>query len=331
MLLTAILDADAGLTVVGEAADGAEGLELVRRLQPSVVVMDIDMPDMDGFEATKRIMIEQPTPIVIVTASTQAAQIETSLKAVRAGALTVVPKPAGPGSASHRSEAARLVALVKGLADVKVVRQHDRTAAPDRTTVASSETGRAVAVVGVAASTGGPPAVYRFLELLPRTLDVPVLVVQHLAAGFVDGLARWLAGATVLPVCVATDGLPARGGEVYIAAEDRHLELVAGSLRLSTADPVGGFRPSADVLFCSLADGHGAGAAAVILTGMGNDGAAGAARVRQAGGLVLAQDADTCVVYGMPRAVVQAGLADAVGPVDDLAYRIGRSAPKRNW
>lgn len=335
-LLRGVLDADPGLTVVGEAGNGAEALEAVGRLRPSVVVMDIDMPEMDGFEATKRIMIEHPTPIVIVTGSDNALQVEVSLKAVGAGALTVAPKPPGPASPQYEVEAARLARLVKGLADVKVVRQRRRVEAPGPAPAAAptrprerSERGRVVEVVGVAASTGGPAALYAFLQALPRSLDVPVLVVQHIASGFIDGLARWLATATVLPVCVATANAVLRGGEVYLAPDDHHLTASGDRIRLSTADPVGGFRPSASVLFASLAESHGAAAAAVVLTGMGDDGVDGAVRVHAAGGLVLAQDAGTSAVFGMPNALVRRGIAHAVGPVDELACRIAQLAPQK--
>lgn len=330
-LLCGVLAADPGLVVVGQAADGIEAVELTKQLRPSIVVMDINMPRMDGFQATKRIMIEQPTPIVVVTGAYDSAEVEIGLQAVRAGALTAARKPPGPAAPTFRADATRLVTLVKALADVKVVRLSDRTPAG----VSSSLTGideirRTVGAVGVAASTGGPAALYRFLEVLPRTLDVPVLVVQHIAEGFVTGLARWLGTATVLPVCVAEHGTETVGGEVYLAPDGRHLGLRGTRIHLSTAPAIGGFRPSANVLFTSLAESHGPAAAAVVLTGMGNDGVEGAAALRSGGGLVLAQDADSSVVFGMPRAVASAGLAHAIGPIDELALRIVRFAPKKS-
>lgn len=336
LLLREILDGDPRLEVVGEAATGSAAVDLVTRLRPSIVVMDIEMPGMDGFEATKRIMIEQPTPIIIVTGSDSALQVEVSLKAVGVGALTVLPKPPGPSSPAHAAEAARLVRLVRALADVKVVRQRRPVAASTATTPRSAvprptdRTGPgSLQVLGVAASTGGPAALYRLLQALPRTLDIPVLVVQHIAAGFLDGLARWLATATVLPVSVASAHTPLRGGEVYLAPDDHHLVVRDGRIRLSSADPVGGFRPSATVLFRSLAEHYGAGAGVVVLTGMGEDGLHGAEQIHAAGGLVLAQDADTSVVFGMPQAVVRRGLADMVAPVEELACRVASLASQK--
>lgn len=322
-LLAAVLGADPDVEVVGQAVDGAEAVALAKQLRPSVIVMDMEMPVMDGFEATKRIMVEQPTPIVVVTARDDAGEVETALRAVRAGALTLIPKPPGPGTPDHDTQVRRIVTLVKALAEVKVVRQHGERPVPVAPALQRT-TGRRLEVVGVAASTGGPAALYRFLELLPRTLDVPVLVVQHIAKGFVDGLAQWLSGASLLPVRVAEDGDELAGHQVYIAPDDRHLEVSAGRVRLSRAEPDGGFRPSANVLFRSLADRYGPAAVGVVLTGMGQDGLHGAARLRETGGLILAQDAHSSAVFGMPRAVIDAGLAHTVGTVEELVSRITR-------
>ena len=326
-LLRAVLSADPDITVVGEASDGLAAVEATKRLRPSILVMDINMPVMDGFEATKRIMIEEPSPILIVTADYDPAQVEVSLKAVGAGALSVARKPVGPTAPGFAEDAARLVTLVKALSDVKVVRR--RREDPSPSSRATVPPGR-IEAVGVAASTGGPAALYRFLEALPRDLGVPVLVVQHIADGFVAGLVRWLSGATVLPVTEASDGTPLAPGHVYVAVDDRHLVVNDGRIELSTAEPVGGFRPSANVLFESLAKSYGRATAVVVLTGMGDDGMIGASAVRAAGGLVLAQDAESSAVFGMPSAVATAGLASAVGPAEDLAYRIARLSPKRS-
>lgn len=336
-LLRTVLDADPDLRVVGEAAGGAEAVALVCRLRPSVVVMDINMPGVDGFEATRRIMAQQPTPIVIVTAS-DAGSVETSLEALRAGALTAAAKPAGPSSPSHHADAARLTTLVKALSDVKVVRRRHRAdpsapaMPPSPLDGAASQVAgheRRIEVVGVAASTGGPAALYRFLANLPEDLDAPVLVVQHIAKGFVDGLARWLSLGSTLPVLVAESGTSLRAGRVLLAPDDQHLVVRAGAVALSDMAPIGGFRPSADALFASLARSHGPSAAAVVLTGMGQDGLQGARELRDAGGLVLAQDAESSVVFGMPEAVARHGVAHAVGPVEDLARKITlHSLPK---
>jgi two-component system chemotaxis response regulator CheB len=321
-LLVALLGDDPAIEVVGQAANGLEALDLTRRLRPSVVVMDIRMPVMDGFEATKRIMIEMPTPIVIVTATADD-EVELGLRAVQLGALTLLPKPTGPGDPAFSAQAARYVSLVKAFSDVKVVRRHrevDITVSPGRAAPMADGT---VEVVAVAASTGGPAALFRLLERLPRTSATPFLVVQHISEGFTAGLVSWLGSGIPLPVKVAEDGEPLAAGTIYVAAERRHLEVTGqGTVALSNGPAVGGFRPSATVLFESVAARYGPAAAVVVLTGMGRDGFDGVVAVKKAGGRVLAQDEATSVVFGMPGVVVAEGLADVVGPVEVLADRL---------
>lgn len=327
-LLVTLLSDDPGIEVVGEAANGMEALDLTRRLRPSVVVMDIRMPVMDGFEATKRIMIESPTPVVIVTAAADG-EVEFGLRAVQVGALTLLPKPTAPGDPAFPAQAARLVSLVKAFSDVKVVRRRDTdvTARLGRTAPAADGT---VEIVAVAASTGGPAALYRLLGRLPRNTATPFLVVQHISDGFTAGLVAWLGSGTPLPVKVAEHGEPLAGGAIYVAAERSHLEVTDhGTVALSNEPAVGGFRPSATVLFRSIAANYGPTAAAVVLTGMGRDGFDGVVAVRNAGGRVLAQDEATSAVFGMPGAVVAGGLADVVGPVDLLADRLNGLLSRR--
>lgn len=327
-LLGEILQADPRIEVVAEASDGSEAVRLVEAVQPSLVLMDVRMPGMDGFQATERIMAQRPTPVIIVTAGHTRADVEVSLRALRAGALTVLPKPSGPGAPGSAAEAAHLRSLVHALADVRVVRRRATAAAAPRGLPPASRprTCRSIKAVGVAVSTGGPVALQRFLCSLPGGFPAPVLVVQHIADGFVAGLAEWLTAGTDLDVVVAVDGATMRPGVAYLAPDGRHLEVRSrGTVALSHAPPVGGFRPSATVLLRSLASAHGAEAAAVVLTGMGSDGLEGARAVRMAGGLVLAQDQQTSTVYGMPKAVADAGLAHAVAPVEQLAHELARS------
>ena len=336
-LLVSLFRADPGIEVVGEAANGVQALEMTKRLRPSLVVMDIQMPQMDGFEATKRIMIEAPTPVVIVTAAHDPRDVEMSLRAVQLGALTLLPKPTGPGAPGFDRDARRLVALSKALSEVAVVRRRWSSldgvgsgAASGSQSVVGRDLGGPVQVVAVAASTGGPAAVYRLLGHLHRDTNVPVLVVQHIADGFSEGLARWLGSGTALPVKLAEHGEQLTGGVVYVGPCRRHLEVGPDrSVVLSDAPPVGGFRPSATVLFRTVAAAYGRNAAGVVLTGMGQDGCEGVAALRRAGGRVLAQDEASSVVFGMPGAVVKAGLADVVAPVGELAECLSRLVTRR--
>ncbi len=324
-LLVEIVRADPALTVVGEARDGVEAVELAQRLRPSLVTMDIQMPRMDGLEATRRIMTEVPTPVVVVSTLVER-DIQTSMAALRAGALAVLQKPLGPESPDFDAESRRLRDTLKAMAEVKVVRRWpDRAAAPvpPPAVAAPPMPPTPPGVVALAASTGGPAALFRLLSELPANFAAPLLVVQHIAIGFSQGLAQWLGTAGPLPVKVAEDGEPLLPGHVYLAPDDRHLGVRSeGVAEVSRAAPVNGFRPSATWMFRSVARAHGPASLAVILTGMGQDGLEGVRELHGAGGRILAQDEQTSVVYGMPGVVVGANLAHEVVALPDLAARL---------
>ncbi|ACG73904.1 response regulator receiver modulated CheB methylesterase [Anaeromyxobacter sp. K] len=321
-LLVGILSADPELEVVGQASDGAEALALVRALRPDAITMDVMMMPVDGIQATAQIMAERPTPIVIVT-SLDVNEVTLSMKALAAGALAALPKPRGPGSPGFAEDARRLVTTVKAMSRVALLRRPEsaRRAAPPAAAPPDVPRGR---VVAVAASTGGPAALQRILARLPAAFPAPVLVVQHIALGFAEGFARWLASAGPLPARVARDGALLEPGVVHVAPDDRHLGVTADGARATVTDeaPVGGFRPSGTPLFRSVAAAYGAGAVGVILSGMGRDGVDGLADLRRAGGRVVAQDAASCAVDGMPGAAQAAGLADAVLAPDAIADRL---------
>ncbi|MCP3099631.1 chemotaxis-specific protein-glutamate methyltransferase CheB [Myxococcus sp. K15C18031901] len=326
-LLVEILRADPGLKVVGEAKDGVEAVDLTQRLRPHLVTMDIQMPRMDGLDATRRIMTETPTPVVVVSTLVER-DIQTSMAALRSGALAVLQKPVGPESPDFDAESRRLRDTLKAMAEVKVVRRWpDRVAAPTPAAppppAATPEpTSTRARVVALAASTGGPAALFRLLSELPADFPAPLLVVQHIALGFSQGLASWLATAGPLPVRVAEDGEVLLPGHVYLAPDDRHLGIVEGRAQVSNAAPINGFRPSATWLFRSVARAHGAEALAVVLTGMGQDGLEGIRELHGARGRVLAQDEESSIVYGMPGVVVGAGLADEVVSLAALPSRL---------
>ncbi|MBI4565714.1 MAG: chemotaxis-specific protein-glutamate methyltransferase CheB [Planctomycetes bacterium] len=320
-LLVAILRSDPELQVVGEAKNGAEAVERTRHLQPHVVTMDIRMPVMDGFEATKRIMIETPTPIVIVSGSLDVREVEVAMHALRAGALAVLPKPAGPAAPDYEAVKKTFLETVKAMSQVKVVRHwppHVRfSAGPRPKKIAPAR------IIAMAASTGGPAALSRVLSDLPGNVPVPLLIVQHIAPGFGDGFVAWLNNNSRLRVKQAQQGERLLPGMAYVAPDGRHLGLSdPTTVLLSDAPPLEGLRPSATFLFESVARHVGSAALAVILTGMGRDGVAGLRAVREAGGRIVAQDEESAVVFGMPGAAVAAGLTDAVLPLSSIAPRL---------
>jgi two-component system chemotaxis response regulator CheB len=326
-LLIQVLSADPEIEVVGEARDGVEAVALTSSLRPDLVTMDIHMPRLDGLTATQEIMIATPTPIVIVTGSHRVRDVEASMDTLRSGALEVLEKPPSPGSPGFDAAARRLVAVVKAMARVKVVRHWRRAAVPAQPTVVPGPTatiaGARVRVVAIACSTGGPAALQQLVSGLPAKFPAPILVVQHITVGFTEGLATWLGTVSPLRVKLAEHGEPLAAGTLYIAPDDRHLGINdRGGASLSTAPPIGGFRPSASYLFESVARASGAGALAIILTGMGDDGVVGLRAIVERGGGVIAQDEASSVVFGMPRAAIEAGLAHAVMPLDQIARRL---------
>lgn len=312
---------DPEIGVVGTAKDGAEAVALTRALRPSIVIMDIHMPVLDGYEATRRIMVEAPTPILIVSASSNLGDAETSLNALRAGALGISEKPSAADDPAAAEARERFLATLHALADVKVVRRL-------RAAVAERGPARAVGshvaeVVAIAASTGGPAALALLVAALPADLPVPVLVVQHNTHGFMPTLASWLNGAGNLRVRVGTGGERLERGVVYLAPDDHHLGVdERRRIVLDAGAPIGGFRPAATFLFDSVGRHFGARALAVVLTGMGSDGVDGLRRLHAAGGRVLVQDEASSVVFGMPGAAIAAGLADEVVALERMAKRI---------
>jgi two-component system chemotaxis response regulator CheB len=321
-LLVRMLQGDPGLQVVGVARDGEEAVRLAARLKPDVITMDIRMPRMDGFQATKKIMQQTPTPIVVVSASVESEDLKITFNAIRAGALTVVEKPRGPAGPGYEAIRDDLVTTVRLMSEVKVVRRW-ATGMLKRREPVSLRTDVRTAAVAIAASTGGPAALHQVLGAMPADFPVPVVVVQHIARGFCQGMVHWLDGATKLRVETAQQGEALKAGCVLVSPDDRHLSVTHdGRVLLRTRKPEDRLCPSADLLFESVAEAYGRKALGVILTGMGRDGVVGLRRMKAGGGRVLAQDEESCVVFGMPKEAIAAGVVDRVVPLEGMAAAI---------
>lgn len=294
-----------GFVVVGTAKDGVEGVQRVLELRPDIVTMDVEMPRLDGVRAVQEIMRAIPTPVVMLSTLT-AAGAETTIRALEAGAVDCVAKPSGMSHELIGVEQ-RLHEALRRARSIRALRRPASLARPlpaKKTRPAASRLAARVIVIG--ASTGGPPALTEVIPALPATLPAAVIVVQHMPAGFTGALARRLDAIAQLPVKEAEDGDLVANGQVLVAPGDRHLAIGDDRrVKLTETPPVHGVRPAIDVTLESAARVYGPRAVAVILTGMGRDGAEGAAEVERAGGRVFVQDEATSAIYGMPRMALE--------------------------
>jgi two-component system, chemotaxis family, protein-glutamate methylesterase/glutaminase len=334
--LVDVLEADPGIEVVGEAEDGARAIELCERLRPDVVSLDMMLPLMSGLAATEQIMAYRPTPILIVSASFNRGELFRTYDALNAGAVDVLEKPTGVPSNDVWEQKYRQT--LKTVARIKVIthprarladRRAERTARGIQRTPADRGGFRYVAV---GASTGGPNAVVRLLNGLPSDFPLPIFLIIHIGTPFGGPLTDWLDAVSPIRVRTAVDGepMPPVGQScVIMAPPDRHLVVRAGRLWTTTDPERHHCRPSVDVLLESLAVETGGSAIACLLTGMGRDGASGLLAVERAGGMTIAQDEESSVVFGMPRAAIELGAARQVLGLDAIAPAILQLANAR--
>ena len=312
-MLCRLLAQDPEIEIVGSAANGAEALRAVARLKPDIVTLDDRMPVMGGLETAAHIMRDAPTPIVMITSATGAEARALEEAALAAGVLAVQDKRALAGARSPALP--DLIRLIKGMASVRLVRRRRApTATLDVLRSGNDHTPNTPEIVAIGASTGGPQALREIISRLPATYPLPILVVQHTTAGSSDNLVDWLQIGTRLPVRVAHNGEALGQAGIYIAPTERHLVVEGRHMSLVDGPPVSLHRPSATRLFRSVGVAFGARSIGILLTGMGDDGAAGLIDIKRAGGLTIAQDEATCVVFGMPAEAIRIGAADHVLP-----------------
>ena len=319
------LDADPTLEVVGRAADGLEALELIAELRPDVVTLDIEMPRLDGLGTLERIMDECPTRVVMVSSLT-AEGADATIRALELGAIDFIEKPSFGGVAAPHAVAGEVSQKVRHAAGARLTRLRPR---PERPPAVPPPLGRESRwlpkKVLIGSSTGGPQALRQVLTSLPGDLGVPVVIVQHMPGGFTRSLAQRLDELSPLSVQEAAPGSRMEVGKALIAPGGFHLTLDGdGVVALNEDKPECGVRPSINVTAESLARAFGEDVVEVVLTGMGNDGTRGAALIKEAGGSVIAEAEESCVVYGMPRSVVEAGYADRVVSLQGIAGALVR-------
>jgi two-component system chemotaxis response regulator CheB len=334
-LLKHILSSDPEITVVGTATNGLEAVEFVKRERPDVITMDIIMPKMDGFEATRQIMGTHPVPIVIVSASLVREEVEKTWRAVEAGAVAVLEKPRYVGFGKSTEEGERLVQTVKLMSQVKVVRRWNRgssalqpgpeTSPPSPRPIAKPDPqivsvfGQKIRVVAIGASTGGPPVLQQIFSSLPPSFPAPILLVQHISPGFTQGFVDWLNRTATLQARLAVDGERIIPGNIYVAPDGHQMKVdTGGRIVLATEEAENGIRPSISYLFRSVASAFGAKSIGILLTGMGRDGADELKTMRDKGALTIAQDKESSIVYGMPMEAVKLGAAQYSLPPDKI-------------
>ena len=326
VMLKRMLATSPEIEIVGTARNGREALACFERTRPEVICTDYHMPDMDGLELIEQTMAEFPRPILVISSIIHPDEREKAFPLLAAGAVDVFPKPTAdtPFELAARS----LVHKIKILSGVMVIsRRHAKheKAASTATPVARPKSSRSPSIVAIGASTGGPQVLQAILSKLPSDFPCPILCVQHISAGFLQGLVTWLDGQCPLRVKIAEADELAAAGTIYFAPGQYHLEINRhGRLLLSNAPAVDGHRPSVTMTFQSVARTYGSQALSVLLTGMGSDGATGLLDVSKAGGLTIAQNEESCIVFGMPNRAIELGAAQHVLPADEIAQSLIR-------
>jgi two-component system chemotaxis response regulator CheB len=330
-ILGDILSADPRIKVVGTAKDGVDCLAKVKLLSPDVVTLDVEMPNKDGLAVLEELMRTKPIPVVMVSSLTQEGA-QTTLKALSLGCVDFVAKPSGAISLDIKEVGAELVSKVvmANGARVRPLGAHAPHNAPPLSAGAVANRREKRDIAAIAASTGGPMALQQLLSNLPGNFPTPIVITQHMPKDFTASFAKRLDSTSQLAVLEAEEGMELKPGHAYIAPGGSHLVVKRRANKtsycgLSDAPPVLSVKPSANIMFLSVADEFGGKAVAVVLTGMGRDGAEGAVEMHAKGAYVIAESQESCVVYGMPKAAVEAGVVDELLPLADIPDALLRS------
>jgi len=319
--MRAILQDAEDFSIVGEARDGLEAVEQTRQHHPDIILMDIVMPRMDGLEATQIIMAQTPTPIVMVSGALQGQETEMAFRAIKQGALTLLPKPVGLDHPHFQAEAERLRTTLRALSRVRVIHHISPRTSMERGLRSGLQQTLSCSpqVVAVASSTGGPAALAEIFQNLPADFPLPIVAVQHIAGDFLNSLLSWLRQVSPLRFELAQAGHKLEAGCVTFAPIGQHLVFDADKRTQFQALPPSPHIPSADVLFHSIAEHYGSAAIGVVLTGMGADGAEGLRAMAQRGAVTIAQDEASSTVFGMPAEAIRLGAVRHTLPLTMIA------------
>lgn len=334
-MLIYTISSDTEMKIVGVAHNGEEAIVAVNKLNPDVIAMDLNMPKLNGIDATKTIMATKPTPIVIVTGSITVKDQALSFKIIEAGALAILKKPPGIDHSEYKKLARSINQTLKLMSEIKLVRRinnHHRNVnimKPEMDNFISEDS--KIKLIAIGASTGGPIVIKNILEAIPKNIPVPILIVQHISQGFTKGFAEWLEKSTHFPIHIPASGDALKDSNVYLAPDNLHMGVGKDmSIRLSNKMKENGLRPSVSYLFRSIAENIGARSVGILLSGMGRDGADELKLLRDKGAYTFAQDKETSVVHGMPGEAIKLNAAMHILPPLEIAAAVSTLIKKIN-
>ncbi len=307
-LLTYSFATESDIEVVGIAKDGREAVKMVKELKPNIILMDINMPNLNGYEASEIIMNESPTPILLMSATWDIKEVEKILESMHIGVLGVYEKPYGLRHPKYKELYDRIVADIRVLSDVKVIRRFNTNLKKQELNFKPIENVKCVnnyGVVLIGASTGGPPVLHTILKTLSADYPLPILVAQHMSKEFIDTFIQWLNGECKVHVKEAEDGEKISAGNVYIAPANYHLSLSNKRIKLLKAEASDLYVPSVSKLFSSVSQANASETIAILLSGMGNDGSEEITKLKLAGAITIAQNKETSVVFGMANEAIK--------------------------
>ena len=330
-ILTEILESDREIKVVGTAADGEEAIQKTALLKPDLITMDIEMPVMDGIEATKKIVEKYAIPILVITSPEVKKQRDVPFHAIKAGAIDIWEKPEIGTKKNFIENTSKLIREVKIVSSIRVIKRQRTGIKRDEQpgVLINYNGGKDSDIIVIGSSTGGPKELFKILSTLPGDFTIPILIVQHIGKEFIEGLVRWLSQSCMLPVKVAGKGDKIIPGEVYFAPGGYHMEVDSQkTIILSTGKPVNSCKPSIDILFKAVARQYGRRALGVLLTGMGVDGALGLLKMKEMGSKTIAQSKESSVVFGMPAKAIEYGAANEILSIEEITLTIQNAGIK---